>query len=321
MAERQEQRGPIADLSYRSYDGPMAPPINRWWVISRMGISLAVRKRALWGALLLSAWYYIVMVVIAFFLDQMDPTSTVAQRFFANIQWPKQFLHGFGFGNLMFLIITLMLGASTIANDNRANALLMYLSKPCTKVDYLFGKWAGVFLPLSAMIAAPTLLYYAYGVLSYRDYGFISQDPMLLFKLLALIILTAGFHSSLIIGVSSLFKQGRMAGAAYAGIYFLSNFFTQLAAVTWAEQHPDPGAVINQAGSMQLLYYFSIDGIINGLAKGILGVDGGNYFGTPERSASVPAPPLGLMLLLVFGLSAIALIVARRRVRAVEVVA
>ena len=45
---------------------------------------------------------------------------------------------------LFLLFIALLAGAGSIANDNRANALLVYLSKPCRKVDYLFGKWAGL---------------------------------------------------------------------------------------------------------------------------------------------------------------------------------
>ena len=38
--------------------------------------------------------------------------------------------------------ITVYAGAGLIANDRRANALQIYLSKPLTRVEYIFGKFA-----------------------------------------------------------------------------------------------------------------------------------------------------------------------------------
>ena len=55
--------GPIADLSYRSYDGPLAPPRARWQAIARMGIKQAFRKKSLWVCTAFSGWYYLVMMV------------------------------------------------------------------------------------------------------------------------------------------------------------------------------------------------------------------------------------------------------------------
>jgi len=46
------------------------------------------------------------------------------------------------------LCIALVVGAGAIAADNRSNALMVYLSKPITKGDYLLGKWMGIFLAI-----------------------------------------------------------------------------------------------------------------------------------------------------------------------------
>ena len=38
--------------------------------------------------------------------------------------------------------VTVYVGAGLIANDRRANALQIYLSKPLTRAEYVFGKMA-----------------------------------------------------------------------------------------------------------------------------------------------------------------------------------
>jgi ABC-2 type transport system permease protein len=322
---------PIADLSYRNYDGGLESPRLRWWVVARMMIRLALKKKILWVAMAFSGWYYLGMIFVLFVVDQMSQAAEggggmgvdPASEFLNRIVWKDQFLHGFSFGQLLFLIIALILGAGAIANDNRANALLVYLSKPVSKLDYLLGKWMGVFLPLLIVMLVPTLIFFAYGALSYAGHGFLSDDPLLFPKLLIMLPIAAAFHASLIVGISSMFNQGRLAGATYAGLYFLTNFFTQLMSVTWATmtgprvQGEAPPALLD---AIKPLYYASIDGLNIGMAKGVLGTNGTPYFGIPSRIQSVPMPPLLPVLAIMFGLSFISMFIAWRRIRAVEVV-
>ena len=56
--------------------------------------------------------------------------------------------------------ITVYAGAGLIANDRRANALQIYLSKPLTRVEYIFGKLAilATFLLLVTWVPAIVLL-------------------------------------------------------------------------------------------------------------------------------------------------------------------
>lgn len=329
MAVNSGVTAPIADLSYRNYDGPLMPPRLRWWVIAKMTIRQALKKKSMWVAMAFSAWYYLAMIFVLFFVDQL--AQSAAQRnpggpnpmaaFFGRIVWKDQFLHGFSFGQIMFLIIALILGAGAIANDNRSNALLVYLSKPCTKWDYLFGKWVGVFLPLLITMLLPSMVFFLYGAMSYRDQGFFSQDGWVFLKLLAIMPIGAMFHASLVIGISSLFNQGRMAGATYAGLYFFTNFFTKAMTVAWIILTEDNKRPPEQAlSAIKTLFYGSVDGLNIGMAKGILGTDGSAYFGIPSQLSMVPAPPLAPVLVIIFAVSALCMFVAWRRVRAVEVV-
>jgi len=317
---------PIADLSYHNYDGPMKPPTFRWWIIARQTIRACVKNKMLWFMSLLAGAYYFIMIIELFVIDrlaQSNPSGAqVQQAFLGRLEWKEQFFHGMGFAQMPSMVLALIVGAGAIANDNRANALLVYLSKPCTRFDYAFGKWVGVFLVLVGALAVPSLGFYAYGALSFRDLGFFKQDPWLIAKLLAVIPLCAALNASIILAISSLFKQGRLAGAVYAGVYFLSNFFTQTMGAVWVMSHrngsPGPGANV-----VTNLYYCSIDGLQLGLAKAILGARGVNQFGTPAGMKGMvppPAPSLLPCLIIVLLVGIASLAITWKRVRAVEVV-
>lgn len=324
---------PIADLSYRNYDGPLDSPTMRWWVIAKQVMRAAFKKKSLWVFTFLSSVYYLIMMIIIFFTEQAAAQAKealamrgleaggqpdVLQQFLARLVWKDQYLHGLSSGQLMFFIIALLVGVGTIANDNRANALLVYLSKPCEKRDYVVGKWVGVFLMLLLTMSIPTMVFFAYGAMSYRDYGFLRDDPWIFPKLIVLLPMLAAFYASLTIGISSLFNQGRMAGAMFAGIYFMTNFFTQIMAGLWMMSNR--GVESSMKTALQYLFYASIDGMEIGLIKAILGTSGTPPFAVNTNMRAVPAPPLWFPLLVMGILSAASLALAWKRVRAVEVV-
>jgi ABC-2 type transport system permease protein len=318
---------PIADLSYRHYDGPLEPPAHRWWAIARASMRLSLRKRGFWIWATLSAWSYILLLIIFFFVDTFSQGIAEGQKnpILLQIVWKDQFLNAFSTAQLFYFILALLIGVGTIANDNRANALLVYLSKPCTKTDYVIGKWLGIFVPITLVTAVPTFLFYLYCLMTYRDYGFLTEDPRLPFKLAAMVLVSGFVHASLSLGISSLFNQGRLAGATYAGLYFFTLSFTKAMHIIsnqlQGDSKPVPGMVNN-------LYYASVDGIQIGLAKAILGTDGSVLIpgmnGGGRRAGSsplpVPAPEFWPIFGVVVGICVLSLLFAWTRVKAVEVV-
>ncbi|MBV6491619.1 MAG: ABC transporter permease subunit [Fimbriimonadaceae bacterium] len=315
---------PIADLSYRDYTGPLSSPVGRWWVIARVSFQQNLKKKSLWWLTVMSGGYYFVFQAVVFFMEQFALSSSrgeeTLREFLSRIVWIDQFVHGISTGQLWFFMIVLLVGAGSISNDFRANALLVYLSKPCDKRDYLLGKWFGMFLTLILAMGLPSVFFYVYGALTYGDYGFFS-DKWLLPKLLSFLVLSSAFHASMMIGISSMFKQGRVAGAVYAALYFLTNFFTQMMVFTWvaSQGHRGRGAA-DIVPLVKKLYYASVDGQHIGLAKAVLGTDGTPYFGFPSPIQTVPAPPLWWSLAVITPLSLLMLWVAWTRIRAVEVV-
>ncbi len=321
---------PIADLTYRNYDGPLEPPMYRWWAIAKASMQLSVKKKAIWWLASFASVWYLFMLAMFYVLDMMSQNVPLGQKnpLLQQIIWKDQFLNAFSIAQLAIFIIALLIGVGAIANDNRANALLVYLSKPVTRVDYLIGKWLGIFIPITLIVAVPTLVFFGYCAMSYRDYGFLTEDPRLPLKLLLMVMVPGFFHASVSLGISALFNQGRLAGATYAGIYFMTLFFTkamQIVHIVSSDEGDGSPPIV------RTLFYCSVDGIQIALAKIILGTDGTSLFamfpqgpgggrGRPQIE-SIPAPSPTLFFGIYFLICALALFIAWTRIRAVEVVA
>lgn len=310
---------PIADLSYRNYEGELESPHKRWVVIARDAVRRSLRSKPFWILTGVASWYYLIMTALMHFMDQVVdfmPPQMVKQ-FFSQIVWHDLLLNGLGAGQMMWMALGLVLGAGCIANDNRTNALLVYLSKPTTKTDYLVGKFVGLAVPLFLSMAIPTLLFVLYGALNWRNHGFLTDDPWMIPKLFLILPLAAGFQASLLVGFSSLANNGRVAGAVYAGFYFIIKFFVFLLSGLgkWDRL---PEAVKPLADQIS---YLSFDGLPYGLAKVVWGTDGSPFWVVNRRMEHVVTrPQLLLVLPLLVGVAALALSIAWSRVRAVEVV-
>jgi len=290
-----------------------------------MSIRLSVKKKGFWVWSVMSGYWYLILLAIFYFADQTTSFASAAGQsnpFFKNIVWKDLFVSAFSVSQLFFLILALLIGAGTIANDNRANALLVYLSKPCSKMDYVIGKWLGIFIPMTIVTAVPTFIFYVYCLLSYRTYGFLSQDPWIIVRLFGLVLVPGFFHASLTLGVSSMFRQGRLAGATYAGLYFFGVFFTKAmqAVLMASSMEPDSGGA---PGIVKSLYYCSIDGIQIALSKIIMHTDGSQLVpGQPSNpiKLTVPMPSALIFIPVFFGVCGLSLLLAWSRIRAVEVV-
>ena len=315
-----KNNGPISDLSYRGYEGKLDPPKDRWKVIARTTAKLSIKSKGsmYWiGVGVLGTWYFLVMMLVLFVMDRMSTGVNVreATEFFGGLDWDDQFIQGFGQGCFAWLMITVGLGAGAIANDNRSNAMLVYFSKPCTKRDYLIGKWVGLWVPLTVCMLVPSFMFYMYGVFNYRDLDFISHDPLMIVKLVPGILLCSAFYTSLMIGISSLFKQGRIAGATMFGAFMFPYFFVRVMS----------GIIESSRGSesvlLETLSYFSIDRITSGIVKLFLDSDGAAFMGGGD-GPFISGPPSGwLAYCVILGISAVSIAVAWKRSRAVEVVA
>lgn len=331
----------IADNTYRNYDGPLQTHALRWWVVAQATLRQAFSKQkgGFWIIAALIAIAYLAQGII-FFLSKLAEANTGATLLGTDNPYATTFYNAQNSVEFWIFVAALTIGAASIAADNRANALLVYLSKPITRADYLIGKWVGVFILLAALILIPNLLLYVFMIGTYFNEGFKEEAVSLLWKILVGSTLAPAIHTSMILAFSAWSKTPRIAGAIYAAFYLILAFAVNIGAEVLASRDPDN----KNPDSIALVRNASLGGVTSGLAMHLYKVTpqqimmAGDRLGRRRnrpltereqqrrmrreenlmrRLAIPPLLPLGILGLVYVGLP---LLAAVRKVRAVEVI-
>lgn len=208
---------PIHDQTYRRYAGTKEIAGRAWFVIARTGILTIVRKRLFLGLLLL-AWLPFVIGAVTVYLAANFPQFSsllglTAQRF-------RDFLET---QNFFVFVITVWVGAGLIANDKRANALQIYLSKPLGRMEYVAGKLAVLGAFLLAVTWVPAILLLALQVLFTGSFTFLKQNFYLFPAVTVFAFLQVLLASFSMLALSSISKSSRYVAILYAGAVFFSD--------------------------------------------------------------------------------------------------
>src|SRR5918999_2990856 len=145
---------PIHRERYRRREGGIDLRGGAWAVIAASGLRTLVRKRA-FLVLMILAWIPVVVRGVQIWaavnvpgMSQIGLLAVTPRMFrdFLNQQEPLVFF------------LTVYVGSGLIADDLRANALQLYLSRPITRTQYIAGKAAIVMATLAAVTVVPGLL-------------------------------------------------------------------------------------------------------------------------------------------------------------------
>ena|SRR5215471_3849622 len=217
---------PIHDQSYRHYGGGRALPGRSWTVIARAGIMTMVRKRVFLLLLLSSMGPFLYLAVRAWVAANYTQFASVApdaESFRQYLEWQ----------NFFIFIITVWAGAGLIANDRRANALQIYLSKPLMRSEYIVGKLAVLFSFLLLITFVPSMLLLLLKVLFDGNFTFLRQNLFLVPAITVASLIQVTVVAFLMLALSSLSKSARYVGILYVGItFFTSAIYGVLYAIT-----------------------------------------------------------------------------------------
>jgi ABC-2 type transport system permease protein len=205
---------PIYDQTYRRYEARGALRQIRFWPITREALRLILAKRAFLVLLAVSWLPFLVRVVQIYAVTQFPEAGRILPvdgRLFGEFL-NQQFL-------LTFLI-TIFGGAGLIANDLRTGAILVYLSRPLTRRDYIAGKLTVLLLLNLSVTLAPGLVLYAIG-LALSPGQFLKWDLAWIGPAIVLQSFVISLVVSLVaLAVSSLSRSARIAGLGFFGLVF-----------------------------------------------------------------------------------------------------
>jgi ABC-2 type transport system permease protein len=281
---------PIHDQGYRRYGGDKARTGTGWMVITRAGIRTMLAKRAFLGLLLIGWLPFFVRAV------QIYLAATVTQAA-ALIPVTAETFRDFLDGSLQHVIvffITVYVGAGLIANDRRANALQIYLSKPLTRAEYIFGKLAILMAFLALVTWLPAVVLLIVQIAFAGNFTFFLNNLYLFPAITVFSFLEVTMVASTMLALSSLSNSSRYVAILYSVVLF----FTQaIYGVMYA---------VTRGTSFAWMSFF-----------GNLSQVGSVIFRQPLKYDT----PWPVSLLVIVASIAISGVILERRVRGVEVVA
>ena len=277
---------PIHDQSYRHFEGAKAPPGRAWLVIAKAGIVTMIRKRLFLGLLGMSWIPFLVRAGQIYFstnFPQMAMLAATAETF-------REFLAGQD-GFVFFM--TIYVGAGLIANDRRANALQIYLSKPLLRSEYIAGKAAVLFFFLLLITLVPAILLLLVQVLFAGNFQFLRKNLFLFPAITVASLLQVLLSTFTMLALSSLSKSSRYVAILYAGIiFFTAAVYQVLYAITGSSAFSWISPVTSLSQVVDVIFRI-----------------------TPRFMT-----PWQVSLIVIVGLIVISISILERRVRGVEVV-
>jgi ABC-2 type transport system permease protein len=195
---------------------------------------------------------------------------------------------------IFVFFITVYAGAGLIANDRRANALQIYLSKPLTRAEYVFGKLAILMTFLLLVTWVPAIVLLVVQIAFAGNFSFFQTNAFLFPAITVFSFIEVVMVSASMLALSSLSNSSRYVGILYTALIFFSQalygvltFVTGGSSISWVSF----SANLTQVGNA--------------------------IFRLPPKYET----PWPVSLLMIAGLVAISGLILERKVRGVEVVA
>ena len=285
---------PIHTQDYRHWEGSLKPrDYTRWWVIAKAELKLLAQRKIVRLIVAIPPVIYILVHAILIYMfnylqGSPFPFDEIDGGFFQKFLFS---IHPFPSAFLIALVV-IFGGAGLIADDLKHNALSLYLSKPISWIDYLIGKFVVVGVLLGCMTLIPGLLLFLEHVLL-TDTPFLKENYWLIFSIIVYSVIVTTITSLLILLFSSLTTNSRYATISFCAVWF---------------GLPVLHLILKEVLSTSTVALVSVWANFDRLGNALFGL---------ESSYNIH---WSWTLLLLAALTAVCILVLRRRIRAVEIV-
>ncbi len=206
---------PIHDQGYRRYGGDKARKGTGWMVITRAGIRTLFAKRAFLGLLLVAWAPFFVRAVQIYAAANLPQAAFLAPT-------PETFRQFLDQQQIFVFFITVYVGAGLIANDRRANALQIYLSKPLTRSEYIFGKLTILMTFLVLVTWLPAIVLLIVQISFAGNFTFFRNNIFLFPAITVFSFIQVTMVATAMLALSSLSKSSRYVGILYTAVIFFT---------------------------------------------------------------------------------------------------
>gem|GEM_PF-106495 len=216
---------PVYKQTYRHYSGVYHPRALAWIIIAMRGMKQVWFGKGFKFLLLLSLAPFIVNLVRIYLVSNMELLRYLdfnPNHFKQILDINDEFyLNYIRIQHFFLFLMTLIVGADIIAADRRCKALVLYLSRPLGRVDYLFGKGFVVLFYLYCISLIPALLLMFFYAFFNDNWQYLLTNMPLAMRIIAysnVIVLSLVF---VVLTISALVKSKVGAGVMFCAAYFL----------------------------------------------------------------------------------------------------
>jgi ABC-2 type transport system permease protein len=293
--------------TYRPYEGGLTPGWSRMFVITRYAFEDLRRSKFLNVFYCLSFAYPLICALLIYVnhntsalkvlgVQSASGVITINLTFFFNL---------LGWQSMLALFLAAFIGPGQVSPDLANNALSLYLARPFSRVEYVFGKMSVLMVLMSLMTWVPGLL--LFGLQAYLEGGGWAQDNARIawgffFGSWVWIVLL----SLLALALSAWVKWKPAAGALVFGVFFVAAAF---------------GATINGVQRTNWGHLFNIGYLVGSvwvqLMEGATRTTNGAVFFRVPMGEELP---IGWCWLGLFLLAGACLYMLARKIRGAEVV-
>jgi len=301
----------VYEHNYRRYAGPLTPEWSRFLIIPRHAYRDIFRSKIFIGFFVACFVPLLVEAILIYLHHNVNALAIMKINVRELLPIDASFFETFvGIQAGFSFLLTLLVGPPLVARDLRNNALPLYLCRPFSRSEYVFGKMSVVLILLSAITWIPQLV--LFGFQSYLE-GFswfadnlALANAIFLSSIAWVLVLTLLSQT-----ISSLVKWRVAASAALLGLYLIPSVFSE---------------VVNQIFGTRWGHLISVDALRRSITAGLFGTfvqttQGVTDFGPGGfREVTLTEPPLFVSWFMLFLLCAGCLAILSKRVKAYEVV-
>jgi ABC-2 type transport system permease protein len=210
---------PIHRERYRRREEGIDLRGRAWLVIAANGLRILVRRRAFLFLMIL-AWIPAIVRAVQIYAAANLPSVSQVSFLAIGVRTFRDFLNQ---QEPFVFFITVYAGSGLIADDLRARALQLYLSRPVTRTQYLAGKAAILMTALLSVTWLPAMLLLFLVPIFAGSMAFVVENIYLIPAISVYALIHVTVSTFLILALSSLSNSRWFVAVMYAGFAFFTN--------------------------------------------------------------------------------------------------